>query len=61
MDELREHKDEMTIIAITHRKAVIRPEDHVIELPSRRPADIPEDEEPPEDTGARDETLLLSK
>lgn len=40
MDELRQHKDEMTIIAITHRKAVIRDEDNVIELPSRRPADL---------------------
>ena len=46
MDELREHKNEMTIIAITHRKAVIRPEDHVIELPSRRPADLESEAEP---------------
>ena len=36
-----QHKDEMTIIAITHRKAVIRPEDNVIELPSRRPGRHP--------------------
>lgn len=61
MDELRQHKDEMTIIAITHRKAVIRPEDHVIELPSRRPADIPEDADEAEEAGESDETLLLSK
>ena len=51
----------MTIIAITHRKAVIRPEDNVIELPSRRPADIPEDDDQPAEAGETDETLLLSK
>lgn len=61
MDELRQHKNEMTIIAITHRKAVIRPEDHVIELPSRRPADLESDAPPPDETGESDETLLLSK
>ncbi len=43
MDELRTQKDEMTILAITHRKAVIRPEDNVVELPSRRPPEIEED------------------
>ena len=45
MDELRQHKDEMTIIAITHRKAVIRDEDNVIELPSRRPADLEQEDD----------------
>jgi ABC-type multidrug transport system fused ATPase/permease subunit len=61
MDELREHRNEMTIIAITHRKAVIRPEDNVIELPSRRPADLESADEPAEEAGEADETLLLSK
>ncbi len=37
MDELRTHKNEMTILAITHRHAVIRPgEDNVLELKGRK-------------------------
>lgn len=59
MDELRTHKDEMTILAITHRKAVIRPEDRVIELAAPYPAAA--DAEGAPDTGESDETLLLSK
>jgi ABC-type multidrug transport system fused ATPase/permease subunit len=35
MDELRDHKDEVTILAITHREAVIRPGDNILALKGR--------------------------
>jgi ATP-binding cassette subfamily B protein len=45
MDELRAHKDEMTILAITHRQAVIRPGDNILTLKGRsdEPASVSDD------------------
>jgi ATP-binding cassette subfamily B protein len=40
MDELRRHRDEMTILAITHRQAVIRPGDNILALKGGKAAEV---------------------
>jgi ABC-type multidrug transport system fused ATPase/permease subunit len=48
MDELRAQKDETTIIAITHRMAVIRPGDNILSLTGSAEEPVTETPEPEE-------------